>query len=220
QEIAQGRYAEARRMAEHYLARHPKEAQAMLMVGLTYSKADNHGAAQPWFERALAQDPNYYIGHEYLADSLFKQGALDAARREYEAFGAFVPTEPKVQYQLGLIDLELSALDAAEARFQRAISLLEALRARDPKMYNARLPDLASYHARLGDVAFARDDYTAARDAFLTATKLCPGNVSAFYTLSLAQRRLGEDALADEALARYEQGRATVVGGPRGGTGR
>ena len=53
--------------------------------------------------------------------------------------------------------------------------------------------------ARLGDLHFARDDYPAARDELLEATRIWPHNISAFFTLSLVYRRLGEDALAEQA---------------------
>lgn len=209
--IAQGRFDEARRMAQQVLAARPDDGQAMLLIGLTYSKTDNHGAAEPWFERSLKADPDYYIGHEYRGDSLFRLGRLDEARREFEAFLGVVPSEPKAHYQLGLVDVEESKLADAEARFRRAIALMDDLRQRDPRATATRAPELASYHARLADVHSARGDYEAARSELLLATELCPENISAFYTLSVVQRRLGEDALADAALARYESAREAIL---------
>lgn len=217
--ITQGRLVEARAHAERFLAQRPNHAQALLFIGMTFAKADNQGAARPWFERALASDPAYYIGHEYLADALFKLGELEAAREHYEAWQRFAPDEPRSAYQLGLIDFEHGELDAARGQFEAAVERMEALQKRDPRMYTARAPELAGYHARLGDLYFARGKYAEARAQLARATTLCPGNISAFYTLSLVLRRLGEDALADEALARYEGARAEL-GGALQGTAR
>lgn len=209
--IAQGRFDVARSMAQDVLVKRPNDAQAMLLIGLTYSKTDNHGAAEPWFERALAADPNYYIGHEYRGDSLFRLGRLVEARRHFEAFLGFVPGEPKAHYQIGLVDAEEGKLADAETRFRRAIELMEALRKSEPRAYAGRSPELASYHARIADLHVARGEYEAARDELVRATELCPENISAFYTLSVVQRRLGDDTRADAALARYETARDAIL---------
>ena len=60
-------------------------------------------------------------------------------------------------------------------------------------------------------VHFARGEYPAARAELLRATEISPGNISAFYTLSLVHRRLGEEALADQAAERYESARQALV---------
>jgi tetratricopeptide (TPR) repeat protein len=216
--IAQGRFEPARSMAQQVLAARPHDAQAMLLIGLTYAKADNHGAAEPWFERSLASDPDYYIGHEYRGDSLFRLGRLVEARRHFEAFLGVVPDEPKAHYQLGLVDAEEGKLTDAEARFRRAIELMQELREREPRVYATRTPELAGYHARIADLHVARGAYEAARDELILATELCPENISAFYTLSVVQRRLGDDERADAALARYEAARDAILarqGAPR-----
>ena len=217
--IASGSFEEARRLARDYLAAHPRDGQASFMIGLSYFRTDNHGAARPYFEQALAFDPDYTLTHEYLGESLFLLGDLAGARREYEALRSAIPTDPKAEVRLGMIDLEESRLDEAARRFQRALELFEDLRERDPRLHEGRRSELASLHARLGDLHFARDDYAAARDELLEATRIFPQNISAFFTLSLVYRRLGEEALAEEAAARYESARRAILE-RRGSTGR
>jgi hypothetical protein len=75
----------------------------------------------------------------------------------------------------------------------------------------APTPALPVTPARIADRAVARGYYHAARDQLLVATELCPGNISAFYTLSVVQRRLGDEASADAALARYENARDAII---------
>jgi tetratricopeptide (TPR) repeat protein len=209
--IGQGRFDAAREAAGAYARAHPDDGQAPFLIGLSHYKTGNHGAARPWLERSLELDPSYYVTHDYLAYSLLLLGDLDGAREHYRAFGAVDPREPRAQLGLGMVALEESRLDEAEARFRRALELFELLARDDPAMHRARAPERADCHARLADVAFARDEYPAAREELLTATRLCPENISAFYTLALVHRRLGEDELADAALERYESARKAIV---------
>jgi tetratricopeptide (TPR) repeat protein len=216
--LNQGRFEDARELARAQLAAHPDDARTHFVIGLSYHRAGNHGAARPWFEEALAKAPDDYVVHDYLGSCLFLLGDLVGARAEYEAFARVDPREPNAQYRLGMIDLEESRLDDAEARFRRVLALFEDLRARDRRMYAARQPELAACHARLADVHFARDEYAAARDELLAACRLCPGNISAFYTLGQVYRRLGEEQLADEAAARYERERQAILDRMQGGS--
>jgi hypothetical protein len=56
-------------------------------------------------------------------------------------------------------------------------------------------------------VHFARGEDAAARAEHARATANAPENISAFSTLSLVLRRLGQEAAADEAAARYAEAR-------------
>lgn len=217
--IAAGSFEEARRLARDYLAAHPRDGQASFLLGLSYFETDNHGSARPHFERSLELDPDYAVARQYLGQSLFLLGDLVGARREYEALRAADPADPRAEVRLGTIELEESRLDEAAARFQRALELFEQLRGRDPRLVEGRRAELAGLHARIADLHFAREEYPAARDELLEATRICPENISAFFTLSLVYRRLGEDALAQEAAQRYESARRAILE-RRGSAGR
>ncbi|MFT7485874.1 MAG: tetratricopeptide (TPR) repeat protein [Candidatus Paceibacteria bacterium] len=210
-EILAQRYVRARELANQFLKSHPQDAQALLMIGLSHFKADNHGAARPFLERALELAPDYYITHDYLAETLFLLGDLRGARQHFEAFGTFVPQEPKTYVRLGMIDFEEGNLEHAAAHFHRALALFEELRVSNPRVHAGQSSELAGAHARLGDVHFANGNYVQARDQWLEATRISPSNISAFFTLSLAYRRLGEDQRADEALERYESARRDII---------
>lgn len=202
--ILSRRYAEARRVAEAYLRKHPDSAAANLMIGLSYFKADNHGAARPYLEASLALAPGDYIAHDFLGEALFLLGELEGARSNYEALRRFIPDDPKPLVRLGIIDQEEDQVEAARGHFLEALRLFEKLRQRDPRRYEGQKQELASLHARRAELAFAEADYASARTELETATQLWPGNISAYFTLSLVYRRLGKESLADETLRHYE----------------
>ena len=213
--VGQGRFEEARAAALAYRDADPAEGQADFVVGLAYEKQGNYEAARTWFAGALEKSPGDVIVHDYLGRSLFLLGRLAEARREFEALGAALPDEPKAAYGLGLVELEASRFDAARAAFERALELFERSKERDPRLYRARQGERAECHARLGEVHFALGRYEEARDELLLSTRLAPAHVSAFYTLSLVHRRLGEDEEAARALAHYEARKAELS---KGGT--
>jgi len=215
------RAAEARRfelgkeLAQQYVDAHPDDAQGLFVLGLAHYWTGNYGAARPWLERALELDPENHVVHDSLGYSLFMLGELAGARREYEAFVAADPGDPKGHYGLGLIELDESRLDAAAARFRRAIEVFEERERAAPGQMSARTPELAECHARLAEVHFARAEFEAARDELVLATTICPGNISAFYTLSLVYRRLGSEELAAQAAQRYESARQALIDGQK-----
>jgi protein O-GlcNAc transferase len=211
--VEQQRFEDAQRLAHEYVVRHPQDGQGHYIEGVTHHSSGNFGAARPCFERALELEPGIYIAHESLGYCRFMLGDLGGARREYEAYRSFAPADPKAEYGLGLIELDETRLDEAAARFRRAIELFDALATRAPEQVALRRPELAECHARLGEVHLARGDYAAARAELLRATAISPGNISAFYTLGLVHRRLGEEELARAAEARYEAARQALVAG-------
>lgn len=215
--VEERRYEDGQALARRYVDAHPSDGQANFLLGMTHYWAGNFGAARAWLERALELEPETYVVHDPLGYALFMLGDLGGARREYEAFLTAEPGEPKGHYGLGLIELDETRLSEAEARFRRAIELFEALRRRDPGQVAARLPELAECHARLGEVHFARDELEAARAELVRATTICPGNISAFYTLSVVQRRLGNGEQADQAAQHYESARQALLAHQRSG---
>jgi tetratricopeptide (TPR) repeat protein len=209
--IEERRYDVGRELAQAYLAAHPQDGQAHYFVGLSHYWTGNYGAARPFLERALELAPELWFAHDTLGSSLFLLGELGPARREYEAYLAAAPGDPKGHYGLGLIELEEARLAEAAGHFRRALELFEELGRSDPRRVAARQSELAECRARLGEVHFALGEHAAAREELLRATAIAPGNISAFYTLSLVHRRLGEEALADQAAARYESARRALV---------
>jgi len=209
--LEERRFEEARSLIRSYREAHPDDDQAAFLLWLRYAWTENWGAARPWLEKALERAPDFDLAHEPLAHALLMLGELEGARREYGLCVALVPDDPKGHYGLGLVELEETRLAEAAACFRRALACFEALESMDPRQAAARANERAECHARLGEVLFAQADYAAARTELSRATELWPGNISAYYTLSLVHRRLGEDALAEKAAAHYESARRELI---------
>jgi tetratricopeptide (TPR) repeat protein len=219
QAIEARRFEEGRRVAEQYLAAHPGDAQASFLIGLSFAYADNHGAARPFLEAAVARAPEFDLAWEPLAKTRFLLGDLAGAREAYTELTRRVPGDPKGAHGLGLVELEESRSEEAEAHFRAALALFDALERDDPRQAIGRAGERSESHARLGDVLFAREDLAGARREFLRAIELSAGNLSALYTSSLVHRRLGEEELAEEAADRYERARRALLAEP-GSAGR
>jgi tetratricopeptide (TPR) repeat protein len=209
-------FEEGRRVAQAYLTAHPGDAQASFLVGLSFALADNHGAARPFLEAALAAEPNFDLAWEPLGKSCFLLGDLAGARAAYAECARRVPDDPKGALGLGLVELEEANLSAAEARLREALALFDALEKRDPRQAQARAGERSEAHARLGEVLFQREDLVGARGELQRAIGLSAGNLSALYTASLVHRRLGEEELAKAAEERYERARQALTAGPGG----
>jgi len=199
------RFEEARRIAQAYLGEHAHDPQALFLIGLSHAYADNHGAARPFLEQTLARAPDFDLAWEPLARTRFLLGDLAGARAAWTSYAERAPADPKGPHGLGLVALEETRLDEAEAHFRRALACFDAL---EPRQAAARAGERSESHARLGEVRLAAGDLAGARAELLRAIELSDGNLSALYTLGLVHRRLGEEALADAVAARYERARA------------
>jgi Tfp pilus assembly protein PilF len=208
--IAQGQLGKARQVAGKFLVEHRENGRILFLFGLTYHKEKRYAEAKPYFERALLLEPEYDPIHHFFGYCLYYLGDMTSARRQFEAHLEASPSEADSHFGLGLVELEVGNLDAAETRFRRSIELTEALRATHPQQYRARRSDLAKFRVRMADVQFARGEYESARDELLAALEINPDLYVAHYTLSLVHRRLGDDGLADEALRSFEAVREAV----------
>ena len=213
--LDRGELAQARALAEAYLAAHPGDAQASFLIGLSFALADNHGAARPFLEAALEAAPDFDLAWEPLARTRFLLGDLAGAEAAYTEVARRVPGDPKGPHGLGLVALERGELPAATAHFRAALAAFDALEQTDPRQAAARAGERSESHARLGDAHFQAGDMPAARAEFERALALSSGNVSALYTLALVHRRLGEEALARETEARHARAVEAARSAPR-----
>ena len=136
-------------MAQSYVRKHPLDGRGHLTMGYAYHSQGNYRPALPYFEKALELSPEYYLTHHFLGESLFLLGEMEASRAQHEAHLAADPTEPSALYGIGLVDLEESRLDAAEARFRDALALYDAMKKTNRRLYDSKKVGLARCHARL-----------------------------------------------------------------------
>ena len=215
--IRTGRYPEARRAAEAYLAqdgaRHPGQAQFIL--GLSYHRQRLYESARGHFVRALELEPDYVTAHFFHGFTLLNLGRLDEARAAFESYLARGPEDAEAVFGLGLVALEQDRVDDAERAFQRAISLARAA-GMGPVVSPDASEDLARYHARLADVHLRRGDLAKARADLERSVELWPDHFEPWHKLALVLRRLGDAAGADRAQARSDEAfrRRTARGQP------
>lgn len=204
--IKAGRYPEARRAAEAYLAAgtaaHPGQAQFIL--GLSYHRQRLYEAAHGHFVRALELEPDYFTAHFFHGFTLLNLGRLDEARKELEAYLARGPEDAEAVFGLGLVALEQDRVDDAERSILRAIALALAKAGPAAAAPDAS-EDLARYHARLGDVHLRRGDLAKARADLERSVELWPDHFEPWHKLAGVLRRLGDAAGADRAQARSEE---------------
>jgi tetratricopeptide (TPR) repeat protein len=217
--VAAGDFDAARALAGAVLEERPASARAAFLVGLAHHKQKNYGAAEPFFDRALALGPTFepFAPVFYFrAWCRYYRGDPAGARADFEAHLRLAPDEADSWFGLGLIALDEGRLDDAERDLGRALRMgAERLEAGD----EGRRPDVPKAHARLADVRLQRDDLDGARRELEAAVALYPAHYAAWYKLHQVWLRLGEDERAAEALRQHDLWRERVRPGS-GGLGR
>jgi tetratricopeptide (TPR) repeat protein len=204
--IRAGRYAEARRAAEAYIASgtaaHPGQAQFIL--GLVQHRQRLYDTAHAHFASALELEPEYVTAWFFDGFALFNLGRLQEARAAFETYLARGPEDAEAVFGLGLVALEQDRVDDAERLFLRAIALGQA-KGLAPVISEDASEDVARYYARLADVHLRRGDLPRARAALERSVELWPGHFEPWHKLAGVLRRLGDTAGAERAQAMSEQ---------------
>jgi tetratricopeptide (TPR) repeat protein len=204
--IKAGRYEEARRSVDAYLAAgdaaHPGQAQ--FIAGLSYHRQKLYESARTRFARAVELEPDYVTTWFFYGFTLYNLGRLEESRRALERYHAFSPDDPETVFGLGLVDLEEDRVEDAEKRFLAAIALVESRAAGGTIPANLR-EDLARYQARLADVYLRRDDLPKARAALERSLELWPAHFEPWHKLARVLERLGDSAGAARAQARSDE---------------
>jgi len=175
------------------------EAVAHNNLGVAYMDRQEQKRALAEFDKAWALDPHLYAARLNQAIALLNlqqypraQSVLDeAAKRE--------PKNPRVWYNLGLLEKSNGHADASAADFARAAEI-------DPAD--------ADTQYFLGQDYMAAHQYPKAIAAFTRALKINPFHVSAEFALAQAYQRSGETARAREHLLRFQHLVAMKLGAP------
>jgi tetratricopeptide (TPR) repeat protein len=214
--VAKGDFEGARALAGAVLAERPSSARAAFLVGLAHHKQKNYGAAEPFFDRALALGPTFepFAPVTYFrAWCRYYLGDLAGARADFEAHLALVPDDADSRFGLGVIALDEGRLDDAERELGRALERSSALLGAGD---DSRRADAAKAHARLADVRWLRDDAEGARRELEAAVELYPAHYAAWYKLHQVRLRLGDEQGAAEALRQHDLWKARVRPGSEG----
>jgi len=159
-------------------------------LGVAYMNRQQPQAALVQFKKAYALDPHLYAAHLNEAIALLDLGEFPQARAILNEAAAREPKNPRIWYNLGLLEKSTGHAAASQNDFERAIAL-------DPSDADSRY--------FLGQDFMAQGHYAKAIDAFLATLKLNRFHASAMFALAQAYQRSGKTTEAREYLARFER---------------
>ncbi|HVN70071.1 MAG TPA: tetratricopeptide repeat protein [Candidatus Binatia bacterium] len=131
-DLALGDLAEARKIADRYVALAPESARALYSRGIVALQGGDAATAREDFGKLLHANPSYALAHYDLALAEERLGRYDAAQRELESALGLAPTYARARFALGVVLLRQGENAAARNAFARAT--LDA--AGDPALQN------------------------------------------------------------------------------------
>lgn len=158
-------------------------------LGVAYMNRQQQKSALAEFEKAYALDPHLYAARLNQAIALLSLGNFPEAQSILNEAAARQPKNPRVWYNLGLLQKSLGHPEPSARDFERVIAL-------DPNDADA--------HYFLGQDYMALRQYTKAIAAFQAALELNPLHASAAFAIAQAYQRSGDTARAREYLVRFE----------------
>lgn len=119
-DLARGDLADARSVADRYVALDPDSARALYSRGIVALKAGDAATARADFGKLLHQNPSYAVAHYNLALAEERLGRYDAAERELRSALALAPTYARAAFALGAVLLKEGRRREARDAFARA----------------------------------------------------------------------------------------------------
>ena len=120
-DLARGDLAEARRIADRYVALAPDSARALYSRGIVALEAGDAATAREDFGKLLHGNPSYAVAHYNLALAEERLGRFDAAERELNSALALAPGYARARFALGVVLLREGEPAAARTAFARTI---------------------------------------------------------------------------------------------------
>ena len=165
-------------------------ADAYCVLGLIYKGAEEIHAAAEAFQRATIADENYIEAYYELGDVLLTHlGDTAQATQVLQKAVAIDADHARTRTLLGIAYFRDNLTDAAIRELQHAIKL-------DPTAKTARYT--------LGAAFLQQDAWQAAIDTFKKLIEIDPFHAKAHFSLGTAYRRIGETAIAQKNLQRFE----------------
>lgn len=158
-------------------------------LGVAYMNRQQPKTALEEFRKAYTLDRHLYAARLNEAITLLNLQQFPEARSILNEASTFEPNNPRVWYNLGLLENSLAHPDVSINDFQRVISL-------DPSD--------ADSHYFLGQGYMALRKYNNAVTEFEVALKLNPFHASAAFAIAQAYQRAGNRSRAREYLARFQ----------------
>ncbi|MCI0524374.1 MAG: tetratricopeptide repeat protein [Acidobacteria bacterium] len=171
----------------------------------------------------LDPDPHYHLGRYYFEDKRYKE-SLDEFKKTFE----LRPDHFKARYYAALVYESQNDLELAKQELQAAIKVIDQLKVRYAWpyadlgrmlvaeedhdrgvgwLYRAIRNDPASPYARYhyAKALFRQGATFEVKQELMEAIKLDPGYGDAYYLLARYYQKTGEEQLAKETFARFEE---------------
>ncbi|MFZ0464449.1 MAG: FG-GAP-like repeat-containing protein [Candidatus Acidiferrales bacterium] len=168
-------------------------------LGVAYMNRQQQKTALAEFKKAYALDPDRYAARLNQAIALLNLQQFPEAQSILNEAAAREPKNPRVWYNLGLLEKSLGHPDISAQNFERVITLD---------------PDDADSQYFLGQDYMALHEYVKAIAAFDAALELSPFHASAAFAIAQAYQRSGDTSRAREFLARFQDETQKKIGTP------
>lgn len=110
--MREGRWHEARRECEEYVARHPVNAQAHAYLGLCYIHFGDIGSAADELKRAFALDPHYWQAAKKLLWCYGRLGRYHDALNVAREVQRLRPSDTEVEREIARLEELVAAAKA------------------------------------------------------------------------------------------------------------
>ena len=130
------------------LAKYPADVEFLLLVGQAQEPADHaHGMGAgsrslPFYERAIAQAPDYFAIHHYMTHAYENVNQIDSALVHAERYVRAADQVPHAHHMYGHVLRRVDRIDAAIAEFVKADELEAAY------LKEERIPPRYDWHYR------------------------------------------------------------------------
>lgn len=223
-----GDLRQASELAETCLKRGDKRAEVHKLLAMSeylqrrFEKFETHIRESVKLD-PLDPDPHYHLGRYYFEDKRYRE-ALDEFKKAFE----LQPSHFKSRYYAALVYESQNDLELAKQELQAAIKVIDQLKVRyawpysdlgrmqvaeeDYErgvgwLYRAIRNDPASPYARYhyAKALFRQGATFEVKQELMEAIKLDPGYSDAYYLLARYYQKIGEEQLAKETFAKFEE---------------
>ena len=191
-----GRLAEAEQLYRQALARDPRHADSLHLLGVLAYQAGRHADAVALIGQAIRLKDNVAFYHNNLGLALKDQGKHGAAMERFERALALQPAYPEAQINLGNALMEEGRPEDAATWYRRALALQ---------------PNYPEAQNNLGNALKELGRLEEALASYQRAATLRPNYPEANNNLGNALQQAGR---LDEALAAYERALAARPDAP------
>ncbi len=119
-DIARGDLAQARQVADRYVAVDPDSARALYSRGIVALRSGDAATAREDFGKLLRNNPSYAVAYYDLALAEERLGRYESAERQLRAALSLAPAYARARFALGVVLLREGEHGAARNEFQRA----------------------------------------------------------------------------------------------------